>query len=105
MGKVNIFDKIIFNPEFNFQEEQLKIKEWEESDYNNDNRSEFQIEFDYSGCGNLDFELTAKNKNGHVFSFNIKPDKTIELYYTLKKEIEEIKTKQELASFLEMGYF
>ena len=99
-----IYDKVYFNPDFNLNE---TLRKWisYDSDENENNLDTFKIYLEYDGTSEIGFDFVCKGKNEEtVFRFNIKPEKAIELFHVLKKEIEELKTKSEIKLILGNHY-
>ena len=89
-------DKIYFNPDFDFNETLRKCLIGNEDRFN-----AFDIEMEFDDSSELGFDFICTSEGEIVFSFNIKPKKAIELYHALKKEIEQLKTLNDLKFILD----
>lgn len=94
-------DKVVFNPDFDFNETLRKRLKCD-NDNDESELENFKIELIADGMTDLGFDFFCKSENKQtVFWFNITPEKTIELYHALKKEIEHLKTLNDLKFILD----
>ncbi len=99
---MKLYRSIYFSPDFDFKKHQEIRGNFEK----NETRENYQlikcfdIDFDFSGNGELCFSFIAKNEDELAFMIDLDSRQSIELYHFLKKEIEEVKTLMDLESIL-----